>query len=96
MSVFTGVIVYLLIYWTALFCVLPWGNKPSDAETPDPAEGITKAAPNNPRILLKFGITAVVSAVIWLIVYGLIKANVISFHDIARGMAEESDTKLPN
>ncbi|MBM3593538.1 MAG: DUF1467 family protein, partial [Alphaproteobacteria bacterium] len=28
MSVFTGVILYLLIWWLALFCVLPIGTRP--------------------------------------------------------------------
>ena len=28
MTVFTGIILYLLIWWLALFCVLPIGTRP--------------------------------------------------------------------
>lgn len=86
MNGLTGVMVYIMIYWVAIFCVLPWGNKAQEDQS-NPA--LAKSAPQNPRILKKLGVTAVVSAVIWLIVYGLIDANVISFHDMARDMARE-------
>ena len=33
MSVFTGIIVYLLIFWTVLFTVLPWGNRAPERQT---------------------------------------------------------------
>lgn len=85
MSVFTGIILYLMIYWTVLFCVLPWGNRAPD----DLVEGHAGSAPANPRIKQKFMITGVVAAIIWGIVFALIQLGVIDFYDIARHMSEE-------
>ncbi len=85
MSIFTGIILYLMIYWLAIFAVLPFGNKPVD----EPELGNATGAPANPRMKQKFLITAMVAAVIWLIVFFLIKFDVIDFYAIARQMTEE-------
>ncbi len=78
MTVFTGIIVYLLIWWVMLFAVLPWGIRHS---RPEP--GNAPSAPENPRILRKFAITSAASALVWLIVFAIIEAEVISFREIA-------------
>lgn len=85
MNIFTGIIVYLMIFWTALFLVLPWGNRASDK----PEAGMAGSAPANPRIKKKFFITFIVSTIIWLIVQTLIYFEVIDFYEIARQMVEE-------
>lgn len=85
MSIFTGIILYLMIYWTALFAILPWGNKAAEI----PENGEWGGAPINPRIKQKFIITGFVAAAIWLIVFVLIQMDVIDFRSIARHMAEE-------
>lgn len=85
MSIFTGVIVYLLVFWTVLFMVLPWGNQAKDkTET-----GMAGSAPANPRIKKKFLITFVISAVIWAIISILIHMDVIDFYEISRQMVVE-------
>ena len=78
----TGIVVYLLIWWVALFSVLPWGNRPAETVTP----GTVESAPAKPRLLLKFGITTILAAVIWLGVYWLVVSDIISFHDMAQRM----------
>ena len=85
MSLVSGLFVYFITYWTVLFCVLPWGNH---AEA-SPQVGNAPSAPANPRLKQKFIATAIVSAVIWIIIYVLIKVQIISFHDAARSMSEE-------
>lgn len=85
MSWVSGLFVYFITYWTVLFCVLPWGNRAD----PHPALGHAPSAPANPRMKQKFIATAVVSAVIWIIIYILVKVEIISFHDAARAMSEE-------
>jgi len=82
MSIFTSVIVFLLVFWTVLFMVLPWGNKARDiSET-----GMANSAPSNPRIKQKFLITLGISIVIWGIVFTLVSLQVIDFHEISRQM----------
>ncbi len=85
MSVFTGIILYLMIYWLVLFAVLPWGNRAAD----DTEEGNTASAPANPRIKQKFIITGFVAAIVWVVVFLLIHFQVIYFYAIAKQMTEE-------
>lgn len=89
MSIVSGIVVFLLVWWTILFCVLPWGNRPDD--NPDVAN--VKSAPANPRILKKFGITTLLSALVWLMIYGLIESNVISFYEMAQELAQKEQIK---
>jgi predicted secreted protein len=92
MSIFTAVIVYLLIFWTVLFTVLPWGNKAPDR----PEEGMAGSAPANPRIKKKFLITFLVSSVIWAIIALLIHFEVIDFYEISRQMIAEDMARNTN
>ena len=69
-----------------IFWVLPWGNKPT--ETTDGGKTVA-SAPINPRIVKKFIITGVISALIWIVVYILIDMQVIDFYEMAREMKEE-------
>ncbi len=85
MTIFTGIILYMLIYWLAIFAVLPFGHKPDDVVQ----EGNVHSAPSNPHLAKKFMATAVVAAVIWLGVFAAIKADVIDFYDIAAQMSKE-------
>lgn len=85
MNLFTGIIVYIMIFWTVLFAVLPWGNKPADTVE----GGNAGSAPANPRIKQKFIITAIVSAFLWVIIATLIHLNIIDFYAIAESMKQE-------
>ncbi len=85
MTIFTGFMVYLMTFWTVLFCVLPWGNKRHENEE----EGLAGSAPANPRIKQKFIITALVSAIIWGIIFALVEMQIVDFRGIALQMAKE-------
>lgn len=89
MDWFTGIIAYLLIWWTALFAVLPWGNRMAE----NPVPGQMHSAPDVPRLKQKFLITTVVSVVLWLVLYVLVSADIIDFRQIAGAMMTE-DTGL--
>jgi predicted secreted protein len=79
MSWFTGVVVYFLIWWTALFCVLPIGVRPqTEART---EEGGWRGAPVKHHLGLKVLGTTALSAVLWLGVYGLVESGWISFRE---------------
>jgi predicted secreted protein len=79
MDWFTGIVVYLLIWWTALFAVLPIGTRP--VEEPDPEAGGWRGAPTRPHLLRKIIGTTVLSAVLWLGAYALIESDLVSFRD---------------
>jgi predicted secreted protein len=87
MSVFTGIILYSLIYWVALFAVLPWGNRAPEGD--ELQAGNATSAPVDPRLKQKFIATAVVAAILWGIVFALIQMDVIDFYQIARTMSQE-------
>jgi predicted secreted protein len=89
MNLFTGIIVFLMIFWTVLFMILPWGNKAEDM----PEKGMAGSAPLNPRVKKKFIITFLVSIVIWGIIAALIHFEVIDFYEISRQMLEEDESR---
>lgn len=76
MSWFTGVVLYVLIWWTALFAVLPIGTRP--VEEADEATG-WRGAPQRPQLLRKVIITTLVAAVVWFGAWLLISSPYISF-----------------
>jgi predicted secreted protein len=89
MGLATGIAVYLTIWWLVLFTVLPWGFRPEE----NPQTGHAVSAPAQPRLLLKFLVTSGISGIIWLVVYFLIKHDVIDFRSIAAAMMQEDNAK---
>jgi predicted secreted protein len=76
MNWFTGIVLFVVIWWTALFAVLPIGTRPVAGA--DASSG-WRGAPERPRILRKVMITTVVSCVIWAGTYALIRSDYVSF-----------------
>ena len=76
MNPFTGVAMYVLLWWLTLFVVLPFGTRAvPDADT---ASG-WRGAPEQPRMWLKLLVTTLVSAVIWGLCDLVIISNWLSF-----------------
>jgi predicted secreted protein len=73
----TGIVVYVLVWWVTLFAVLPLWVTPAEPDDPGHAVG----APQRPRLLLKMAITTVVSALIWLAIYLLVRSPWLSFRE---------------
>jgi predicted secreted protein len=76
MDWFTGIVLYLLIWWLVLFAVLPIGTH-SEPE-PDAASG-WRGAPSRSRIGRKMLATTLVAALVWGGCAALIESNWISF-----------------
>ena len=72
MSIATGIAIYLTIWWTILFAVLPIGVK-SFAESGIDPQGGDPGAPVNPNLKRKFitttWVSAIVFAILWLVVH---------------------------
>jgi predicted secreted protein len=63
----TGVMVYVVLWWLVLFTVLPLR-----VEVPDRVPvGQATSAPANPRLLWKAGLTRLIAAVLWGVVWWL-------------------------
>jgi predicted secreted protein len=71
----TGIAVYVTLWWVVLFAVLPWGVERAENLPP----GAERGAPARPRLLLKSGVTTLVAALLWLLVYAAVESGVFTF-----------------
>ena len=72
----SGIAVYIIIWWTVLFMVLPWGVTPIGSE--DIVQGHAAGAPVRPKMWRKVAVTTGVAAIFWLIVYFVIETGALS------------------
>jgi len=68
-----AIAIYVVIWWVVLFAVLPWGVQSHHEAGIDLKDGGDPGAPVNPMLKKKFlqttAISAVIFAVLWVIVY---------------------------
>jgi predicted secreted protein len=74
----SGIVVFLLVWWTMLFTVLPFALKRDETGKPD-----------DPKIKQKFVITTLIAALIWCLIAALVEADLISFYSMASEMIKE-------
>ena len=77
MSWATGLMVYLVIWWTVLFAVLPLGVK----RVENPGRGQEHGSPERPQLARKAIITTVVAAVLWIGFFVLHQTDFFSFRE---------------
>jgi predicted secreted protein len=78
MGPITAIAIYLTLWWTVLFAVLPLGTVTHAEAGLDKGDGGDPGAPVDPKLKRKFltttWVSAVLFAIIWLIVrFGLVK-----------------------
>jgi predicted secreted protein len=77
MSIFQGVVAYVVIWWVVIFAVLPFGIQPiAEGEI-----GHDAGAPAQPRLGRKIAITTVIATLIWLAFFAIVRADLISFRE---------------
>jgi predicted secreted protein len=76
MNWFTGIVLYILIWWVTLFAVLPIGTHA--VQQPDESSG-WRGAPERPQIWKKALWTTLAAAMIWLVIFAVIESDWISF-----------------
>jgi predicted secreted protein len=75
MNWFTGLMVFIILWWLVWFMLLPIGVK-----VPDEVEkGHATSAPSNPNLGVKFAATTLISGALWGVVYLVITSELISF-----------------
>ena len=76
MNWFTAFVLYVLIWWTVLFGVLPFGTRP--VAEPDSVTG-WRGAPARPMIGRKLAATTLISVVLWGVAMLVIRSGYVSF-----------------
>ena len=71
MNWFTGIMVYIIIWWVVLLTVLPWGIRVPD----NPEPGHAPSAPQNPMMWRKALITTLIAAVLWGVAFWVIESE---------------------
>ena len=77
----TMVAIYLTVWWTVLFGVLPLGMSQQDQKPP--TDGAQWGAPEKPDLKRKFITTTWVSALLWLLVMVLVYIGWMPLPDLA-------------
>ena len=72
---FTLVAIYLTAWWIVLFMILPLGM--SSQIGPPPTDGSQWGAPANPNLKKKFITTTWVSAIVWVLIVGVVWSGII-------------------
>ena len=65
MSWFTGILVYVVLWWLVFFTMLPIGARSYHEAGEAVDTGNVESAPLRPRLWLKVGATTVISALVW-------------------------------
>ncbi len=81
MSVSMGIAVYVVIWWTVLFAVLPIGVR-TQAEDGSIVPGTPESAPTRPRLVRIVLITTLVSGVVFAGLWAAIRYNLINLENL--------------
>ena len=81
MGITGSIIVYVLIWWIIFFSVLPIGIQSNKEKFKQKIEGIDPGAPNNPKTGKKFLITTILTSIIFLLIYYLVKFNFLNLRE---------------
>ena len=82
MSIFTGCAIYLTIWWTVLFAVLPLGVVSHAEAGIDKGDGGDPGAPVDPKLKRKFITTTWVSAIVFGILWLVLHFHLINVSDL--------------
>ena len=79
MGPITSVAIFLTIWWTVLFAVLPLGVQSHHEAGIDKGDGGDPGAPVDPKLKKKFFTTTWVAAILFAILFVVVKSGVIKF-----------------
>ena len=81
MGITGSIIVYVLIWWIIFFSVLPIGIQSNKEKFRENIEGNDPGAPNNPKIGKKFLITTIITSIIFIVIYYLVKFDLLNLRN---------------
>lgn len=79
MAIFTGFLVFAILWWLVFFMVLPFGVRTAEEAGEKSGEGHAPSAPVRPRLGLKILITTIVAGVLWAGFYFAVTHDLVSF-----------------
>lgn len=82
MGPITGIAIFLTIWWTVLFAVLPIGSRSYHELGIEPPPGADPGAPVNPNLKRKFFTTTWISVVVFVVFWLVVKFQLVSLPDI--------------
>jgi len=81
MGITGSIIVYVLIWWMIFFSVLPVGIQSNKEKFKEKLEGIDPGAPKNPNMGKKFLITTIITSIIFIVIYYLVKLDLLNLRE---------------
>jgi predicted secreted protein len=84
MGPITSIAVFLTIWWTVLFSVLPLGNRTYAEEGVEVTDGGDPGAPINPNLKKKFITTTWVSVLIFAVLFAVVTSGLVHLPPLAR------------
>ena len=84
MSIALALATYFIIWWTVLFAILPIGVR-TQGEAGRVVPGTPESAPVRPRFVLIIGLTTLVSAAVFAVVYAVVVWELIDLATLPIG-----------
>jgi len=84
MSPFTGIAIFLTIWWTVLFCVLPLGVVSHAEAGIDKGDGGDPGAPVDPKLKKKFFTTTWISVAVFVVLWLVIHFGLVTLPQLPR------------
>jgi len=81
MPLVTGIAVYFVLWWLIIFIVLPWGVK-GQHEEGKIVRGSEPGAPTKARMKRKAIQTTILTAIVWVIIFVIVKYKLIDIDNI--------------
>ena len=81
MGITGSIIVYVIIWWIVFFSVLPVGIQSNKEKFREKIGGVDPGAPNNPKIPRKFLITTIITSIIFIVIYYLVKFDLLNLRN---------------
>ena len=82
MGITGSIIVYVMIWWIIFFSILPVGIQSKKETFKEKIEGIDPGAPKNPKIAKKFLITTIITSIIFVVIYYLVKIDLLNLREL--------------
>lgn len=81
MNVGGAIVIFVIVWWTVLFAVLPFGVRSRWEDADDHVKGADPGAPVRPDLKRKMIWTTGIAAVVTLIIIGIILSGWINFRE---------------